>query len=201
MDKRRTDTKEKIANQAIREIEKSGYYKFSIRDITQKLGVSSSTFYNHFDSKEALLDEVLSSVSKKAFDNYEKRFKKNYHGQTSEDALVFFTNDIMNQFLVHKNLMTFLFFSPSAIKEFKSLHSFNSSKQLLLGESYRLLKNFKEENKLKMDIKALHIKCWAFFQGYIMLASSNITEYKDDYIRDYLRDIICGDCNARTSED
>ncbi|MCD8351023.1 MAG: TetR/AcrR family transcriptional regulator [Planctomycetaceae bacterium] len=49
------DTKQKIYNAALVEIQTKGYLNVSIGDITEAAGVAKGSFYTHFDSKESIL--------------------------------------------------------------------------------------------------------------------------------------------------
>ncbi len=51
--------KEKIIQIATRLIGTRGYDAVSIRNITSEVGIKESSFYNHFKSKELLLDEIF----------------------------------------------------------------------------------------------------------------------------------------------
>lgn len=50
--------KERIANAAIREMTKRGM-RFSIREVTSELGISTKTFYQYFESKEQVISFII----------------------------------------------------------------------------------------------------------------------------------------------
>ena len=52
-------TKEKIFFVAVELFAAKGYNAVSIREITKKVGIKESSLYNHFRSKESLLDEIF----------------------------------------------------------------------------------------------------------------------------------------------
>ncbi len=56
--------REKILEIAIKLIGTRGYDAVSIRNITKEVGIKESSFYNHFKSKEALLDEIFEMMEK-----------------------------------------------------------------------------------------------------------------------------------------
>ncbi|MBN1409307.1 MAG: TetR/AcrR family transcriptional regulator [Spirochaetales bacterium] len=58
IDKRRNTTKEKLMENAALLFAEKGYDAVSIRDITGKTNVSPASFYNHFSSKNHLLEQV-----------------------------------------------------------------------------------------------------------------------------------------------
>lgn len=57
-DKRRTDTKERLFKISLKLFAEKGFESTSIRDIVGKAGISTAAFYNHFESKDALLHAV-----------------------------------------------------------------------------------------------------------------------------------------------
>lgn len=52
-------TKEKIVNVAIDLFSQKGYDKVSIREITRTVGIRESSLYNHFKSKEEIMDTIF----------------------------------------------------------------------------------------------------------------------------------------------
>lgn len=55
----RTDNKQKIFNISIDLFSRFGYNGVSIRQIASKVGIKESSIYNHYNSKEAILDSIL----------------------------------------------------------------------------------------------------------------------------------------------
>ena len=51
--------KEKIFNESISLFSEFGYDRVSIRQIAKKVGIKESSIYNHYKSKESILDEIL----------------------------------------------------------------------------------------------------------------------------------------------
>jgi AcrR family transcriptional regulator/nitroreductase len=58
VDKRHTDTKERLFKIALKLFADKGFESTSIRDIVGKAGISTAAFYNHFKSKDSLLRAV-----------------------------------------------------------------------------------------------------------------------------------------------
>lgn len=52
------DTKEKIFTTAVRLFSKKGYYGVSLQDIAGEVGIKKSSIYNHYGSKEEILDKI-----------------------------------------------------------------------------------------------------------------------------------------------
>lgn len=55
-------TREKIIDAATELFSKSGFHGVSIRDITKQVGIKESSLYNHFKSKDELLDSIFDII-------------------------------------------------------------------------------------------------------------------------------------------
>ena len=55
-------TKRKIFDAATRMVGKYGYAEASVARITEEAGVAQGTFYNHFESRQELLDQLLPKI-------------------------------------------------------------------------------------------------------------------------------------------
>jgi len=55
-------TKRKIFDAAARMVGKYGYAEASVARITEEAGVAQGTFYNHFQSRQELLDQLLPKI-------------------------------------------------------------------------------------------------------------------------------------------
>lgn len=64
-----TGTKERIFDTFIEMTSGLGYENVSIRDITNRLGLKPASLYNHFASKDDLLDAVYAYYTSHLFDN------------------------------------------------------------------------------------------------------------------------------------
>lgn len=53
------NTKEKILDKALELFGLRGYDAVSIRNLTKEVGIRESSFYNHYKSKEALMEEIF----------------------------------------------------------------------------------------------------------------------------------------------
>lgn len=59
MAKKQGNTKDKIVENAIELFSKKGYTETGIREITTASGIKESSFYNHFESKQEILNHIL----------------------------------------------------------------------------------------------------------------------------------------------
>src|ERR1700741_3917566 len=55
-------TKQKIFDAATKVVGKYGYAEASVPRITEEAGVAQGTFYNHFENRQELLDQLLPKI-------------------------------------------------------------------------------------------------------------------------------------------
>ena len=55
-------TKRKIFDAATKMVGKHGYAEASVARITEEAGVAQGTFYNHFENRQELLDQLLPKI-------------------------------------------------------------------------------------------------------------------------------------------
>lgn len=63
-----------------------GYQEASISMITQRAGVAQGTFYNHFDSRQDILDQLLPALGREMMDHIAACFKKGNTALEKEEA-------------------------------------------------------------------------------------------------------------------
>lgn len=56
---RRTDTKERIVEEAFALFSERGFHAVSVRDIAAAVGIKDASLYNHFASKQAMFDAIV----------------------------------------------------------------------------------------------------------------------------------------------
>lgn len=60
--KRNESTKRRIFDAATKVVGKYGYAEASVARITEQAGVAQGTFYNHFENRQELLDQLLPTI-------------------------------------------------------------------------------------------------------------------------------------------
>jgi len=70
--KKKVPTKARIIEAALALFSKNGYENVTIIDICKKSGITKSTFYYHFDSKESVLDEFIVYSNAYVEENFNK---------------------------------------------------------------------------------------------------------------------------------
>lgn len=91
------NNREKIVSAAIHLIAEKGYDAVSIRKITGEVGIKESSFYNHFSSKKALLDEIFNLLQKGLESS--RTSKKEIEAKVKEMTLAEFMKYRLDKFL------------------------------------------------------------------------------------------------------
>ncbi len=55
-------TRERLFDTAVEMFSQQGFHAVSIRDLTRAVGIKESSFYNHFTSKDALIEAIFQQV-------------------------------------------------------------------------------------------------------------------------------------------
>ncbi|HEX6357605.1 helix-turn-helix domain-containing protein [Actinophytocola sp.] len=66
VERRRIQLREEIIEAAIDVFAERGYHDAGVADIAERVGIGHSTFYRHFDSKRAILEQVIETVMARA---------------------------------------------------------------------------------------------------------------------------------------
>lgn len=67
----RNESKTRIQKAALEVFAESGYHSASISQIAKKAGVSKGLMYNYYESKEALLDQVVEGIYQEGIKDFE----------------------------------------------------------------------------------------------------------------------------------
>lgn len=67
-----TTRRQELLDIAARLFAERGYRHTTVRDIADAAGILSGSLYHHFDSKEAMVDEILSTFQDELFAGYDK---------------------------------------------------------------------------------------------------------------------------------
>ena len=66
-EERRDLTRKKLFDAAAEIVGRYGYAEASIQEITRRAGVAMGTFYNYFDSRQDLLDQLLPTIGEEMY--------------------------------------------------------------------------------------------------------------------------------------
>jgi AcrR family transcriptional regulator len=81
------NNRDRILLIATRMFSNLGYAEVSIRDIAAEVGIKPASIYNHFESKEALLEEIIEEIKKVYLDYYTRLDKHIEKSNCFEDVL------------------------------------------------------------------------------------------------------------------
>ncbi|MFH1942701.1 MAG: TetR/AcrR family transcriptional regulator [bacterium] len=70
-------TKDIILENALELFSRKGFYAVSVREITRQVGIKESSLYNHFTSKNEIMDAIIDWLQAELDDYFEKTIQKN----------------------------------------------------------------------------------------------------------------------------
>ena len=97
-ERRKEQKKESIRRAALELFQSFGFRKVSVSEIARKAGVSQVTIYNHFGSKEDLIQDVLKWYSLSILEKYEKMMASDLPFMERLENIVFEKSEALNQF-------------------------------------------------------------------------------------------------------
>lgn len=105
-------TKEDIIKKSMKLINKVGLENFSVRKLAKKMDCQPSSLYNHFASKEDLLNQIYMYVHNRYLDNVigesasleDMLYKSFKHVVSYPDELIFSRKNRMANFLTKENI-------------------------------------------------------------------------------------------------
>lgn len=158
------NTKDKILEKALEMFGKKGYDAVSIRNLTREVGIRESSFYNHYRSKEALLEEIFMIMDKELGKN--KLNAVQIDRLTDEMDLASYLNSGIDRFMARWN-------KPFASKVWAvvSMEQYRNPKaaRLILTETERTINMlstaflfFQQKKKMKEGDPALYAHLYGF---------------------------------------
>ena len=125
--KKKTPTKARIIEAALALFSKNGYGNVTINDICEKSGITKSTFYYHFESKESILDEFIVYSNAYVEENFNKLIGSsdyvehlwNFY-QVSATPVYDAGVEISRQLLISNLKKDHNYFTPGAFKEWET---------------------------------------------------------------------------------
>ncbi|MBR6293659.1 MAG: TetR/AcrR family transcriptional regulator [Lachnospiraceae bacterium] len=193
MDRRRRDTKERFIKFTLERIRTSGEDDTTLRDLAKEFGISAAALYNHFVDKDELLNEVLKVASSKVTTLYREYLADHGTLKGGKERLIQFGEFLLELFKNESNLVSFLFFSKTAINLYSSVDVFENDQFKLLSIACEIIDSVRVENNLSISNFELYIKFWSFMEGYALFVTSGVFEGNTSFISDIVNDVLCGD--------
>ncbi|NPA32845.1 MAG: TetR/AcrR family transcriptional regulator [Aquificae bacterium] len=72
MGEKRSDTKDKILEAALKLFSRKGFRETTVKDIAKEVGITEGAIYRHFHSKDEIIQELLSSITKELREEIQK---------------------------------------------------------------------------------------------------------------------------------
>ena len=129
-------TKDLIFDAFLALISKQGYENVSVRDITTSVGIKPASMYNHFESKEKLLEYAYTYYAKHQFDNRKPldEMKRHMESDSVENIVTTFFYTFVSEdkqkytrmILITKIIYMRLFQDPLANAMFLEAHQDNA---------------------------------------------------------------------------
>ncbi|GAB6065241.1 TetR/AcrR family transcriptional regulator [Aquifex pyrophilus] len=139
MGEKRSDTKEKILESALKLFSKKGFRETTIKDIAKDVGITEGAIYRHFTSKDEIIQELLTSITKEMREIISEAL-------SSSDKEEEILENIIN------SLIDYAFSKPESFRFLNLYHLLKDSPKVtnLPGELIlKFLNNLKAKGKLK----------------------------------------------------
>lgn len=183
------NTKEKILNAALTLFSEKGYNAVSVRHIAAEVGIKASSLYNHFESKQDILNELVEKNIKYIDDFLEKMKIEDFINSDKYNKMESFNNifidislKIIKFFLENSNVIKFrkmLIIEQFSNSKLSALYHKIFITDILEYES-RLFKCFMDKNILiKSDPYILALQ---FYSPIFLLLYNEDKINKKDYI-------------------
>ena len=163
----RKQKKELILNTALILFAENGFHQTSMEQIAKKAGISKGLTYNYFESKNAILDEIL----KKGFNAIYTHFDLNKDGLLTYSEFEFFIRESFNVISKNRNFWK-LYFSiimQPVVTETYFLNYSETSAELM-----NILIRFLTENGSENPSKDLFIISSLLKGAYLILVTSPV---------------------------
>jgi TetR/AcrR family transcriptional regulator, cholesterol catabolism regulator len=92
-----TTRREELLAIAARLFAEKGFRNTTVRDIADAAGILSGSLYHHFDSKESMVDEILSSFQEELFGQYDEILASDDDARAKLERAVLVSFDAINR--------------------------------------------------------------------------------------------------------
>ena len=117
MGEKRSSTREKILEVALKLFSKKGFKETTIKDIAKEVGITEGAIYRHFTSKEEIINNLLKEITQEL---RQKLFESIEKGERDEDRL----NNIID------TLLEYAFTKPESFRFLNLYHLLKESPQV-----------------------------------------------------------------------
>lgn len=154
IDKRKNEFRDKITRAALKLFARDGVADTSIASIIQEADIAHKTFFNHFPTKDHLLQHIMSSHTQHAYAFFREGIKRNSDPNKQIEYCLMKIAKALQPLdsQKYKELVTFYFLSNTSTREFRDAEKENFSALVL-----QILENAKSQGRLQenFSIKTL----------------------------------------------
>lgn len=163
----RKEKRELILDTALSLFAENGFHQTSIEQIARKAGISKGLTYNYFESKNAILDEIL----KKGFNAIYTHFDLNKDGLLTYSEFEFFIRESFNVISKNRNFWKLYF---SIIMQPVVTETYFQNYSETSAELMNILIRFLTENGSENPSKDLFIISSLLKGAYLILVTSPV---------------------------
>ena len=191
-DKRRTDTRARLAAATVEIIDASGWPSVTLAAVAKACSISTPAMYKHFPDKAALFEAAQEEMSGRL-------------GALADAAAAAHESPVDSIFDVgerliayseeHPNLLEFAFFGPSS-NNTSAVDAGAGARWELLAFVHREIGRFVESQALPPWRNAdeagrdLFVSLWSFIQGYSKLVTSGTVRHRSAFLKAALRSVL-----------
>ena len=169
-------TKDKLLKESLKIIRKNGLEGLSIRSLTAKVGIKGPSFYEHFKSKNELLNVIrLTSLSLL----YKDMQIRGGNAKSPKNQLISYGLAYIEFSMLRPDEFHLLFVESESKRQSQDEEVIDSSPYSLLMKSFNLIVN---EKKID-DIEALCFGYWSLVHGISCLRIGHLKNYKVNFER------------------
>ena len=158
--------KEAIISEVIKQLRNSSFENISFRSIARNIGVASSAPYNHFESKEKLLIELIQIGELELFKKIDKAKNK---GQNASDKLLLIAKAYLYFSIERKDIFELMFNTSNT--EYDRL----CNKMIIIFRKIVTVK-LEENNRKRVSSLGAAITAWSMIYGFSIMISKSISK-------------------------
>jgi len=180
MGERRSDTKQKILESALKLFSKKGFKETTIKDIAKEVGITEGAIYRHFTSKDEIINELLMNITKELKDKISQSITQ---GETDEEIL----KNIIGA------LLDYAFNKPESFRFLNLYHLLKDSPKVtnLPGEVIlRFLRSLYLKRKLRTYPEIALAVITGSVERVFIFRERGVLDYEDDTLKEELQKIL-----------
>ncbi len=176
-DKRRTDTRARLAAATVEIIDASGWPSVTLAAVAKACSISTPAMYKHFPDKAALFEAAQEEMSGRL-----GALADAAAHESPVDSIFDVGERLIAYSEEHPNLLEFAFFGPSSNN--------TSAVDAGAGARWELLAFVHREIGRFVAGRDLFVSLWSFIQGYSKLVTSGTVRHRSAFLKAALRSVL-----------